>query len=182
MGRSGRVGGSGGEQPFPEARHVDSGEPGAGRRCRCRAGPRRRAVRPAGPDDPARQAGRTAGRARPTCGGCWTACSTSCAPAASGATCRPLPLSRPGGRCTALHARLRGRGRVGDDPPPSGDDAARAGRPRAEPHGGHPRHPERQDDGQGGPRGYDAAKRLKGRKRHLAVGTSRSAPRACCRA
>jgi putative transposase len=60
----------------------------------------------------------------------------------------------------------------GDDPPPSGDDAARAGRPRAEPHGGHPRHPERQDDGKGGPRGYDAAKRLKGRKRHLAVGTS----------
>ena len=29
MGRSSRVGGSGGEQPFPEARHVDSGEPGA---------------------------------------------------------------------------------------------------------------------------------------------------------
>ena len=29
MGRSGRVGGSGGEQPSPEARHVDSGEPGA---------------------------------------------------------------------------------------------------------------------------------------------------------
>src|SRR5215212_4179778 len=64
MGRSGRVGGSGGEQPFPEARHVDSGEPGAGRRFRCRAGPQRRAVRPAGPDDPARQAGRTAAHDR----------------------------------------------------------------------------------------------------------------------
>src|SRR5215208_6622010 len=65
MGRSGRVGGSGGEQPFPEARHVDSGEPGAtSRRFRCRAGPERRAVRPAGPDDPARQAGRTAAHDR----------------------------------------------------------------------------------------------------------------------
>src|SRR5215212_1016826 len=64
MRRSGRVGGSGGEQPFPEARHVDSGEPGAGRRFRCRAGPQRRAVRPAGPDDPARQAGRTAAHDR----------------------------------------------------------------------------------------------------------------------
>src|SRR4051794_19323269 len=99
--------------------------------------------------------------------------SQRCAPAAaSGATCRPLPPSRPGGRCTALHARLRGRGPVRDDPPPPGDDAARAGRPRAEPHGGHHRHPERQDDGKGGPRGYDAAKKLKGRKRHIAVGTS----------
>src|SRR3954449_12966898 len=64
MGRSGRVGGSGGEQPFLEARHVDSGEPGAGRRFRCRAGPQRRAVRPPGPDDPARQAGRTAAQDR----------------------------------------------------------------------------------------------------------------------
>src|SRR3954470_15773691 len=34
------------EQPFLEARHVDDGEPGAGRRFRCRAGPQRRAVRP----------------------------------------------------------------------------------------------------------------------------------------
>ena len=31
--------------------------------------------------------------------------------------------------------------------------------------------PERQDDGKGGPRGWDAAKRLKGRKRHVAVDT-----------
>jgi putative transposase len=33
------------------------------------------------------------------------------------------------------------------------------------------RHPERQDHGKGGPRGWDAAKRLKGRKRHVAVDT-----------
>src|SRR4029079_2791568 len=32
MRRSGRVGGSGSEQPFLEARHVDSAEPGLGRR------------------------------------------------------------------------------------------------------------------------------------------------------
>jgi len=38
-------------------------------------------------------------------------------------------------------------------------------------HRGHHRHPERQDDGKGGPRGWDAAKRLKGRKRHVAVDT-----------
>jgi putative transposase len=33
----------------------------------------------------------------------------------------------------------------------------------------HYRHPERQDYGKGGPRGYDAAKKVKGRKRHVAV-------------
>ena len=58
------------------------------------------------------------------------------------------------------------------DPPPSRGDAARAGRPGAEPERGHHRHPERQDDGKGGPRGYDAAKKVKGRKRHVAVDTS----------
>ena len=34
------------------------------------------------------------------------------------------------------------------------------------------RHPEREDDGKGGPRGWDAAKKVKGRKRHVAVDTS----------
>ena len=33
------------------------------------------------------------------------------------------------------------------------------------------RHPERQDDGKGGPRGYDAAKKVWGRKRHVGVDT-----------
>jgi putative transposase len=58
---------------------------------------------------------------------------------------------------------------VGGDPPPPRGDAARAGRPRAEPERGHHRHPEREDDRKGGPRGYDAAKKIKGRKRHVAV-------------
>src|SRR4051794_34748141 len=48
------------ERPFLEANHVDSREPGAGRRLRRRAGPERRAVRPAHAADPAGQAGRPA--------------------------------------------------------------------------------------------------------------------------
>ncbi len=35
-----------------------------------------------------------------------------------------------------------------------------------------PRQPEREDDGKGGPRGYDAGKHINGRKRHLAVDTN----------
>jgi len=61
---------------------------------------------------------------------------------------------------------------VGGDPPPARGHAARAGGSRAQPHGRDHRHPERQDDRKGGPRGYDAAKRVKGRKRHVAVDTS----------
>jgi transposase len=68
-----------------------------------------------------------------------------------------------------LHASVRERGRLGGDAPPPRGDAARAGWSRAEPERDHPRHPERQDDGKGGPRGYDAAKKVKGRKRHVAV-------------
>jgi hypothetical protein len=173
MGRSGRVGGSGGEQPFPEARHVDSGEPGAGRRFRCRAGPQRRAVRPAGPDDPARQAGRTAAHDRHAAdAGRLVLPRAHRLPVAPPAAPSRFPALADGVR---LHARLRGRGRVGDDPPPPGDDAARAGRPRAEPHGGHPRHPERQDDGKGG-----LAATTRPRSSRAASGTSRSTPRACC--
>ena len=61
---------------------------------------------------------------------------------------------------------------MGEHPPPPGRDAARAGGARAEPERGGHRHPEREDDGKGGPRGYDAAKKIKGRKRHVAVDTS----------
>jgi putative transposase len=61
---------------------------------------------------------------------------------------------------------------VGGDPPSSRGDAARAGGPWAEPERGRDRHPEREDDGKGGPRGWDAAKKVKGRKRHIAVDTS----------
>ena len=71
-----------------------------------------------------------------------------------------------------LHAGFRGRGRVGEHPSPPRAPAARAGRPRAQPHRRGRRHPEREDDGKGGPRGYDAAKKVKGRKRHVAVDTS----------
>lgn len=35
--------------------------------------------------------------------------------------------------------------------------------------GGHPRQPVRQDDGKRGPRGYDAGKKVHGRKRHILV-------------
>src|SRR3954453_13078570 len=169
MGRSGRVGGSGGEQPFLEARHVDSGEPGAGRRFRRRAGPERRAVRPARAPDPAGQAGRAAAHHRH-------------APAAG----RPVlprphrlpvapPAAAPGLPALAddlrLHAGVRGRGGMGEHPPPLGGDAARAGGQGGEPERRDHRHPERQDDGKGGPRGYDAAKKVKGRKRHVAVDT-----------
>jgi putative transposase len=61
---------------------------------------------------------------------------------------------------------------VGGPAPPSGGDAARAGRPRSNTFGRHPRHTERQDDGKRGTRGFDAAKKIKGRKRHIAVDTS----------
>ena len=71
-----------------------------------------------------------------------------------------------------LHARLCGRRRVGEHAPPARDDAARAGRPGGQPHCRDHRHPEREDDGKGGPRGYDAAKKVKGRKRHIAVDAS----------
>src|SRR3954453_3752520 len=50
------------------------------------------------------------------------------------------------------------------------DGRERGGR-GGEPLGGHHRHPEREGDGKGGPRGYDAAKKVKGRKRHVAVDT-----------
>jgi putative transposase len=51
--------------------------------------------------------------------------------------------------------------RPGADPP----------RPSAHPERGHPGQPERQDHRAGGPHGYDGAKRLNGRKRHLLVDT-----------
>lgn len=62
--------------------------------------------------------------------------------------------------------------RLGDHAPSSADTAAGAGGAGTKPDGGHHRYTNRQDDGKGGPRGYDAAKRIKGRKRHIAVDTS----------
>ena len=61
---------------------------------------------------------------------------------------------------------------MGEHPPPPGGDAARTGRQGAEPERRDRRHAKRQDDGKGGPRGWDAAKKVWGRKRHVAVDTS----------
>lgn len=61
---------------------------------------------------------------------------------------------------------------MGEPAPSSGGDAARAGGTRSHPNRGHPRPPERQGDGKGGARGFDTAKKVKGRKRHIAVDTS----------
>src|SRR3954467_5132613 len=170
MRQSGHVGGSGREQPFLEARHVDSAEPGLRRRLRRRAGPERRAVRPARAPDPAGQARGPAAHHRH-------------APAPRRAVlpgAHRLPVAPPAAPARVpaladglrLHAGVRGRGRVGEHPPPPGGDAARAGGPRAEPERRHRRHPERQDHRKRGPRGYDAAKKVKGRKRHIGVDTS----------
>ena len=60
---------------------------------------------------------------------------------------------------------------MGSHAPPPAGHAARAGRARGQPDGGDHRHPERQDDRKGGPRGWDAAKKVWGRKRHIAVDT-----------
>ena len=61
---------------------------------------------------------------------------------------------------------------MGEHAPPARDDAARAGRPGGQPHCRDHRYPERQDDRKRGPRGWDAAKKVKGRKRHIAADTS----------
>jgi putative transposase len=63
-----------------------------------------------------------------------------------------------------------GRG-LGEHPPPSGHDTAQERRPGGEPDRRDHRHPERQDHGKRGPRGYAAAKKVKGRKRPVAVDT-----------
>jgi putative transposase len=60
---------------------------------------------------------------------------------------------------------------VGDHPSVLGHDAARERRPGSQPDGRHHRHPERQNHGKRGPRGYDAAKKIRGRKRHIGVDT-----------
>src|SRR3954471_7119389 len=60
---------------------------------------------------------------------------------------------------------------LGNHPSLSGHDAARERRPGGQPDRCDHRHPKHQDHGKGGPRGYDAAKKVKGRKRHVAVDT-----------
>ena len=61
---------------------------------------------------------------------------------------------------------------MGDHPPLPGHDAARDRRSGGQPNSRHHRHSKRQNHGKGGPRGYDAAKKVKGRKRHIGVDTS----------
>jgi putative transposase len=61
---------------------------------------------------------------------------------------------------------------VGGHPPLPGHDTARDRRTSGQPDSRYHRHPERQDHRKGGPRGYDAAKKIKGRKRHIGVDTS----------
>src|SRR3954467_2072789 len=170
MRQSGHVGGSGREQPFLEARHVDSAEPDLRRRFRRRAGPERRAVRPARAPDPAGQArGPAAHHRHAASPGRLVLPGAHRLPVAPPAAAPGLPAVADRVR---LHARVRGRGRVGGDPPPPRGDAARAGGQGAQPDGGHHRHPEREDDRKGGPCGYDAAKKVWGRKRHVAVDTA----------
>ena len=89
-----------------------------------------------------------------------------------------MAASAPTARLSAVVHGVRlfphvpgGRG-LGEHAPPSRDQAARAGGQGTQPERGDPRHAEREDDGKGGPRGYDAAKKVKGRKRHVAVDTS----------
>ena len=50
-------------------------------------------------------------------------------------------------------------------------DSSRQGGPQAITVGRDHRQPERQDHGKRGPRGYDAGKKIKGRKRHIVVDT-----------
>ena len=163
----------GGEQPFLEARHVDSAEPCPGRRFRRRAGPERRAARPAGAADPARQArGPAAHHRHAPAPGRPVLPRAHRLPVASSPATPGLPALADGLR---VHARLRERGRLGGDPYPPRGDATRAGRQGAEPERGHHRHPEHADDGKGGL----AATMPPGRSR-AGSATSRSTPPASC--
>ena len=111
----------------------------------------------------------SAGGARPTCGQCWRRSSTCCAPAASGACCPSA--SRPRARCSATSAAggrtapcsactmacwsWHGRRPVARRSRPRRSSTASRSRPRES----------------GGPRGYDAGKKINGRKRHVLVDT-----------
>src|ERR687898_2501504 len=110
------------------------------------------------------------GHEQPTCGACSTVCFSSCAPAVSGGTCRPLRLSRPGPRCPAMSERSsrRAYGRACATLSSSCCGRAKDGRPVPRRRSSTPRASRRRKRG---PRGWDAAKRLKGRKRHVAVDT-----------
>ena len=61
--------------------------------------------------------------------------------------------------------------RLGEDPQHAAREGARQGGARADTVRGNNRQPERQDDGKRGVRGYDAGKKVNGRKRHIVVDT-----------
>src|SRR5215207_4326775 len=110
------------------------------------------------------------GRGPQTCAACWMACSISCALAANGGTCRPLQLSHLGPQCTATFgpSSQRASGRACATILSSCCGRAKDGRPVPPRPSSTPRASRRRKRG---PRGWDAAKRLKGRKRHVAVDT-----------
>jgi putative transposase len=60
---------------------------------------------------------------------------------------------------------------VASDPRRGADAGPRGGWAGAHAQCRDPRQPKREDDGKGGPRGFDAGKKVNGRKRHLAVDT-----------
>ena len=71
-----------------------------------------------------------------------------------------------------LFLRLAGQWSAGDGQPPAGDDSARTGWPGSQPDGGRDRQPIGQNYGSlGGISGYDAGKKVKGRKRHIITDT-----------
>ena len=88
----------------------------------------------------------------------------------SGGTCRPLRLSRPGAPCTGTCALFSGMG-CGESMRHQFVVMLRAGAGGGQPYRGDHRYPEREDDGERRSARCDAAKRLKGRKRQVAVDT-----------
>src|SRR6266700_2440728 len=88
-----------------------------------------------------------------------------------------LPMAPPTGGIPALAdgvrilARLHRRRGVGRDAARPAHGGARGRGARGQPVGRDHRQPERQDDGKGGPRGWDAGKKVRGRKRHIVVDT-----------
>ena len=93
---------------------------------------------------------------------------TCCAPVVHGVCC--LTTCLPGNRSTTIFGFGGGMGPAGDSRRPAPHDAAVPG-PPAQPQRGHHRQPVGEDHGKRGPRGYDAGKKVKGRKRHIVVDT-----------